>query len=372
MSGEEQNYSLYIHLPFCKHKCPYCHFYVIPENDTHKKKLLKYLKVEWDLVKDATLNKTLRSVYFGGGTPSLLSPEEISEITSLFPISKDTEVTLECNPEGVTFSKLKGFKKAGINRLSIGIQTFSNSLLQELEREHSAEEGKKIVTLSNDAGFENITIDLMYDLPSQNFSHWKESLEIATSLPITHLSLYNLVIEPHTSFYKHKEMISAKQPADKASTEMYQYAQEHFKAKGWEQYEISAFCKKGYRSIHNTGYWLGRPFLGLGPSSHSYWQGQRHSNWGRINRYFKELEQGSLPIEEQESLTKEARSRELFCVEIRMLEGILHTKLKKHYSHLSKEISTLKKEGFLKENNTHLSLTQKGVLFYDTVATQCI
>ena len=151
-----------------RYKCPYCHFYVIPENDTHKKKLLKYLKVEWDLVKDATLNKTLRSVYFGGGTPSLLSPEEISEITSLFPISKDTEVTLECNPEGVTFSKLKGFKKAGINRLSIGIQTFSNSLLQELEREHSAEEGKKIVTLSNDAGFENITIDLMYDLPSQD------------------------------------------------------------------------------------------------------------------------------------------------------------------------------------------------------------
>ena len=361
-----QDYSLYIHIPFCKKKCPYCHFYVLPENVKHKHLLLESLEKEWALYKHQLEDKKLTSIYLGGGTPSLLQGEEIFNLLSLFPID-DQEVTLEANPDGLNLEKLNAFKQAGINRLSIGVQSFSPSLLLPIQRQHSAEEAIQSIYWAKQAGFDNISIDLMYDLPKQTLKDWKESLEQATQLPITHLSLYNLVIEEHTVFYKYREQINREQASEKESSQMYLMAREHFKSKGWEQYELSAFCQDSYRSCHNSGYWTARPFIGLGPSAYSFWKGRRYRNTPRLHLYAKHIQSGHLPLDDEDSLSHEERLRELLCIHLRLIEGVPLDKVPPF-----NEISPLIEEGFLEKKKGNLCLTERGLLFYDTVAATLI
>lgn len=380
LTGPEQ-ISLYFHVPFCKKKCDYCHFYVIPDKEPYKEQYMEGLKLEWEQSKEELSGKNLCSIYFGGGTPSLLGPKRISQIISwveesLSMNAKDLEITLEANPEEVTIDLMKEYSHAGINRVSIGVQSFDDLLLHKLSRGHDANKAQAAVNHTYEAGIHNISIDLMYDIPHQTFEQWERTLDTALDLPITHLSLYNLVFEPHTVFYKKKSLLQPFLPKEEISSNMYQAAVEKCHRAGLIQYEISAFQKPGFHSCHNIGYWLGRSFLGLGPSAFSYWNGKRYRNIANLNRYLNLLKKGESPVDFEEQLEGVNKIRELLAVNLRVIEGVDLERFQQTHGVLDAEtltaIDRLQVQGLLRNSTRHLQLTQKGILFYDTVATEII
>lgn len=316
---------------------------------------MEALKKEW-LLRSPLLPKAgkLVSIYFGGGTPSLLSPRHIDTILSWISPSKEVEITLEANPDSI-----RQFK--GINRISLGIQSFDPHLLDVLTRTHTADRAKKAVDECARQGIENITIDLMYDLPHQTLSTWEKTLDTALCLPITHLSLYNLTIEPHTSFYRHRKSLATKLPNQETSLEMLELAIDKLEAGGLRRYEISAFAKKNFYSRHNTGYWTGRPFLGFGPSAFSYWQGARFRNEANLNRYAKKLNENIFSPDFYENLSHKEKLKEKLAISLRLIQGV-----KRWPSELNTARRLLDQNGFLDESR--LKLSKKGLLFHDTVA----
>ncbi|MES2344879.1 MAG: radical SAM family heme chaperone HemW, partial [Chlamydiota bacterium] len=200
--------SLYIHIPFCTKKCPYCHFYVLPDKDPFKQQLLTALELEWRAINPKLEGKNVVSIYFGGGTPSLMGSSGIGKILEWLSHSEDAEITLEANPENISLKLMQEMRSIGINRVSIGVQTLDNALLKRLGRTHTAQDAMRAIEMTAEAGIENISIDLMYELPEQTVSSWEKTLHQLQPLPISHLSLYNLTFEPHTVFYKkQKELI---------------------------------------------------------------------------------------------------------------------------------------------------------------------
>lgn len=373
--------SLYIHVPFCTHKCAYCHFYVIPDKDPFKAQFMKALKREWNHYLPLLQGKKISTIYFGGGTPALLGAPAIAEIlswiTDSIPFANDPiEITIEANPENITKELMRNYADAGINRVSIGIQTLDPHLLKVLERLHSADKAIKAVQATADAGIQNISIDLMYDLPEQNLEIWRHTLNEVGKMPITHLSLYNLTIEPHTVFFKHQNKLKKQIPDPETSLQMYEMAIDSLGECGLEQYEISAFTRKGFMSFHNVGYWTGRSFLGLGPSAFSYWEGKRFRNVANLNRYSKALEEGNSPVDFEEELSHSAKQRELLAVQLRLIEGVDLDAFQARYGHLDtealKSIDHLKHDGLLEMVEGSLRLTKRGVLFYDSVATEIV
>lgn len=286
------------------------------------------------------------------------------------------EITLEANPENITKDLMAQYLAAGINRVSIGVQTLDDGLLTTLGRTHSSQKAISAVEQTAAAGFKNISIDLMYDLPNQSLSVWEGTLDRVAHLPIDHLSLYNLTIEPHTVFFKHRDRIAKIMPSEEISLMMYETAIQKLNAMGLHQYEISAFAKPGFHSKHNTGYWTARPFLGFGPSAFSYWEGARFRNIPHLNRYHKKLEEGESPVDFSEKLDETAARRELLAVQIRLKEGVDLTDFQKKNgkmdSELVKTIADLETDGFITRQDTTIKLTHRGVLFYDTVATEIV
>ena len=375
------NISLYFHVPFCTRKCHYCHFYVLPDKDPFKEQWLQALRLEWDQWLPQLKGKKVISIYFGGGTPALIGPAAITKILSWIrqdiPFAvKDPEITLEANPENISLDLMKGFAESGINRVSIGLQTLDDHLLKSLSRLHSADKAIESVHLTAQAGISNISVDLMYDLPGQTFPLWESTLKIAAQLPIKHLSLYNLTIEPHTVFFKYRNELLKLIPDEKTSLEMYEAAVNILSDSGFIQYEISAFSKENQFSRHNVGYWTGRPFLGLGPSAFSYWEGKRFRNIANLSRYKKDLEAGKSPIDFEEKLAENASIRELFVIQLRLISGVDLAVFEKSHGKLDKEtletIDLLKNKGYLQNSNSQVCLTKRGVLFYDTVASELI
>lgn len=366
--------SLYFHFPFCQKKCPYCHFYVIPPKTIHKQIFLESLHKEWLLQKEKLQGKKVVSIYFGGGTPSLF-PEGILQVLdfvlSSCSFSSDLEVTVEANPEWVNLSDWRLFKKSGVNRISLGVQSFHSSCLKTLQREHSSEQAIQAIETAHQSGVFNISIDLMYDLPKQKQKDWEHSLQAATQLPITHISLYNLSIEPHTVFYKYKKQLQKTLPSPTLSLNLRKTAVEHLQNKGFCRYEISAFGKEGYFSRHNLGYWTARPFLGFGPSACSYFEGKRYQNLPHLLRYHRELSQGKPPLAWVDDLPIEGRQKELFCLHLRVLPGAP----KENFSFLlqqgsfHKQLHELKQQDLLEETPSHWKLSEKGLLFHDHIAS---
>lgn len=374
--------SFYFHVPFCTHKCAYCHFYVIPDHEPFKQKYLESLKCEWDHWKGVLEGNDyqIASIYFGGGTPSLLGPLAISEIIqwikSSFSLKETTEITLEANPENISLQLMRDFAIAGINRVSIGVQTLDSTLLHTLDRRHCPKRAIEAIHATFEAGIKNISIDLMYDLPGQTLSVWENTLAAAQQLPISHLSLYNLTIEPHTLFFKNREMIKKQLPDPEESLRMYQLAVSMLDQSGLKQYEISAFAKNDQTSNHNIGYWTARPFLGFGPSAFSYWEGKRFRNVAHLNRYYKALMEGDSPIDFEEKLAQKEKLRELLAVQLRLISGVDLALFQNRHGDLDREIFTvleaLEEALLLRKQENHLTLTQKGILFYDTVASELV
>ncbi len=372
--------SLYFHIPFCSRKCPYCHFFVVPDHDQFKTPFLLALKQEWALRHVHLKGKRVVSIYFGGGTPTKLAPWIISElldqIARTCDLASDCEITLEANPEDITLDKMRLYKAAGINRLSIGVQSLVDEELQILSRQHTAEEAIRAIHASHQAGLDNLSIDLMYELPTQRLASWEKSLTFLSSLPITHLSLYNLTIEPHTGFFKRRHQLEKTLPPDEEKLAMLHAAVTCLEAIGLERYEISAFSRPGRHSRHNCGYWLGRPFLGLGPSAFSYWDKKRFSNHAHLHQYQEILSRGDLPLGFEENLPFPKNLQELFAIHIRLCEGVDLELFEQRHGIVPSEIltslKTLQQKKWVEEQSGMWKLTELGRLFYDSVATELI
>ncbi|PCI75597.1 coproporphyrinogen III oxidase [Candidatus Aerophobetes bacterium] len=376
----DQDFSIYVHLPFCRQKCPYCSFYVIPYKKSVANVYIETLKKEWDFYKKEFASRSLISLYFGGGTPSL-HPEGVIELIALFKETfsmETTEISVEVNPEDGTLDLFKALKKAGVNRLSLGAQTLSNPLLKQIGRTHTT--GSTLLSIENAkaCGFSNISIDLMTELPTQTLNDIENTLNQIQNLDITHVSLYNLQIEKGTVFYKQKEQLVKKIASDEIAAQMLKTCIRELESMGFERYEISAFCKKGKASIHNLGYWTGREFLGLGASSFSYIKQERFQNFAHINRYTKLINESKKPIDFKEKLSPSASLLELFTLHLRLTQGFSLASFEHRHGKLStitmKEIVKLCDENFIKksQNGDLLSLSSKGALFFDEVAPRLI
>lgn len=371
--------SLYFHLPFCTKKCDYCHFYVIPNKEEYKTLLLPALLKEIEIKKEDLKDKRIQSIYFGGGTPSLVGPhflqrilEKLSSITSI----EEAEITLEMNPENDSLDLMKSFKSSGINRLSIGAQSFKNEVLIQLGRSHSQENFNQALKNASLAGFDNISIDLMYELPNQTLKDWEETLKNIPIDQISHLSLYNLSIEPHTVFYKKRKTLEKKIPKAEVAAKMFQKAIDFLNEKGWTQYEISAFCKDQKYSRHNVGYWLSREHLGFGPSAFSFFKKERFQNRAHLHKFCKQIHQSQLPISFQEKLDPKAHLKESLALHLRLARGFCLNDFEKRFglltSSLKAKLNELLEQNFLEQDKSILRLSSKGLFYHDEIASQII
>ncbi|MCH9613611.1 MAG: Heme chaperone HemW [Chlamydiia bacterium] len=330
---------------------------MLPNKESSHQTLLSALKKEYEDKLPLIGNKPIASVYIGGGTPTLVD-------LSWIPIHG--EVTVETNPEEVTPALLDHLLSLGVNRLSIGVQSLDDNLLKTLGRNHNAEKAKAAVRLAHKAGFENITIDLMYELPTQTIASWEHTLRETQKLPITHLSLYNLTFEPHTPFHKNRNKLLPQLPSNADSLTMLNLAITSIEEMGLPRYEISAF---GTPSVHNTGYWTARPFLGLGPSAFSYWEGARFRNHCNLNKYVNAIQKSTSPTDFTETLSNTASINERLAVNLRLLKGVDLTEFDPLPETTKNNVDQLINDRLLVQENGTLRLTEKGTLFYDTVGT---
>ena len=362
---------LYIHIPFCNAKCPYCSFFsIVTENELIKRSYLDALKKEIEIYRQKYPETVIRSIYLGGGTPTTLSARLIVEILENcyknFKIDKDIEITIESNPATFDFKKAGIIFQAGVNRLSIGAQSFSNKLLKNIGRIHDKKEIINSYHIARAIGFKNINIDLMFGLPGQTIRQFNKTLEEIVQLHPEHISLYGLSIEPGTPFEKLFEKGIIKIPSDDISYAMYQKAIDFFNHYGYEQYEISNFALPGKVCFHNRMYWKNQPYLGLGTSSSSYIKKIRFKNYSDLNQYIYLLENNILPIESKEILPLKEEMAETVILHLRMMVGLAKIDFIKRFkvpieSLFAEQLQRLKEQGLLDENESHYFLTRKGI-----------
>lgn len=330
---------------------------------------------------EALRGKRIVSLYFGGGTPTKITAEEYAPLfaalyNSFLEIDPDCEITLEANPEDVSFERMKSYRALGFNRVSIGLQSLQPSELITLGRNHSAERAVEALHAVEGAGFKQISVDLMFELPGQTLTSWQQTLGSLSLLPITHLSLYNLTIEPRTLFFKHRSTLEPQRPSDEERLEMLQYAIDYLPTIGLERYEISAFARNNAYSRHNTGYWIGRPFFGIGPSAFSFFEGERFSNYAHLGRYLETVNRGSLPVDFKERLPYPQNLQELLAVELRLCEGIDLARFTQRNGPLPESFDStceiLVERGWIEKIGSQIRLTPEGQLFYDSVAVALI
>ena len=301
----------YIHIPFCKSKCNYCSFVSFVDLENIEKYLF-CLKRE---IKYFYANEKLNTLYFGGGTPSMLSAIQIKELLNLFNFEENAEITIELNPNDIDESYLENLLNMGVNRLSFGIQTFNDNILNIIGRRHNSKEAVNVVELAKKVGFNNVSIDLIYGLPNQTMADFKNDLEMAVTLPIAHLSFYGLKIDEGCKFY---ENLPENLPDTDIQADMYEFLCKFLKENNFEHYEISNFSKKGFNSRHNLNYWDNNSYYGFGISAHGYDGNIRYSNKNNFKDYFKN------PLEHMtvSKLTLQQKLEEEIFLGFRKAEGI--------------------------------------------------
>jgi oxygen-independent coproporphyrinogen III oxidase len=366
---------IYIHIPFCKQACYYCDFH-FSTSLTYKAQLLDALQREIKLQKDFLGGQTIETIYFGGGTPSLLAGEEISRliiaITDLHTVSSDAEITLEANPDDLDLQRIRALKQTPVNRFSIGIQSFFDEDLAWMNRAHRSSQAEDSVKRSQDAGFENITADLIYGYPLLTDQKWKHNLDKIFEMQIPHVSSYSMTVEPRTalaSFIKKKEQPPMSEDQSAAQfLELMDAMQMH----GFEHYEISNFSRPGHHSRHNTNYWKGVKYLGIGPSAHSYDGQKRQWNIASNAKYMEAVAAGSIPAE-IEILTETNRLNEYIMTSLRTIWGLETAKLNEiargASDQLLKEASKYLEKGWLHMQNDTIYLTRTGKLYADHIAS---
>jgi oxygen-independent coproporphyrinogen-3 oxidase len=373
---------IYLHIPFCKQACHYCDFHFsvsLDKKDAFLKALLKEIYLQKDYFNNLKSHVSpLKSIYFGGGTPSLLSADEIKkildEISIHFDVSNDAEITLEANPDDLSDEKLKSLKMSGINRLSIGVQSFSGKDLKFMNRAHSSKQGLESIISAQDAGFTKITIDLMYGMQTLSNEQWIENLEMAFGLDVPHLSCYSLTIEPRTAladFIKKGKV----PPADEIkSAEQFDILMQLAPANGFEQYEISNFAKDRKYSLHNSNYWRNENYLGLGPSAHSYNGISRQWNIASNARYIQSINKNKIPFE-MEELTVTQQYNEYILTSLRTMWGCNLEVVSKRFGerfagHFNQSVADFIKKGWIEKCEEVHVLTKEGKFFADKIAEE--
>ena len=361
---------IYIHIPFCRQACHYCNFH-FATSLRYKNEMVAALLKETGDRQDYIQDEEVETIYFGGGTPSLLPAEDISIqaelFRKLFTNAADAEWTLEANPDDITEEKLLQWKAAGINRLSIGVQSFFEEDLAWMNRAHTASQAIHNLQLAREH-FDNISIDLIYGTPQMTASKWESNIEKAISLQIPHLSCYALTVEPKTPLFKMIEEHRSPNTDPEKQSEQFMVLMQSLEAAGYEHYEISNFAKPGFRSRHNSSYWQGKKYLGIGPSAHSYDGTSRQWNVANNSRYIDAVNIGIIAYEKEE-LTPTQKINEQIMISLRTMEGIALDKFDESSRNQLKTVSRkFIENGLLLETNNSLVLTNEGKLLADGIA----
>jgi len=367
---------LYIHVPFCKQACSYCDFHFSTQLDA-RSSLIGALLKELELQRDYLEGEQLRTIYFGGGTPSLLTREEtgdvLTSINRYYTVTPGAEVTLEANPDDLSPDKLAQLRELGVNRLSIGVQSFDDSVLRYFNRGHSSKQAYECIDDARRAGFDNISIDLIYGIPGAGHDNWLRDINTALRLDPEHISAYALTIEEKTVFGRRAAKGQLTPMPEESVATQFEMLMSEMAASGYEHYEISNFAKPGHRSRHNTSYWTQEPYLGIGPSAHSYNRRSRRFNIANNSLYIKALGEGRLPFEE-EILSASNLINEFIMTHLRTGDGLdldlVRDKFgydlaRAHRSYLAKLLE-LEKIEYRKQM---LVLTNKGKLLADKISS---
>lgn len=368
---------IYIHIPFCKQSCYYCDFYFTTTTKL-KENFIDALHREIALTKDYLEGEDIKTIYFGGGTPSLLSADEISgiidKIGEYHNLTHLIEVTLEANPDDLTPQKLADLRATPINRLSIGIQSFFDEDLKWMNRAHNADEANSVVKNAHDAGFKVLTIDLIYGTPTLTDENWQANIDKALSMGVNHISAYALTVEQNTPLYKLIKQGKYQTTNDEKTSRHFDMLLASINKAGWEQYEISNYAKDGSYSIHNTGYWQGEKYLGLGPSAHSYNIHQRSWNVRNLKAYIEGINNNTPQIE-IETLTDEQKFNEYVLTSLRTKWGcslaVIKTKFGEQLAaETQQNAMVFITRGWVVAENNILYLTDEGKLFADHIASE--
>jgi oxygen-independent coproporphyrinogen-3 oxidase len=365
---------IYVHIPFCRQKCYYCDFYKTV-NTSLTAKFILALQHEIIQRKNYLGNESVDTIYFGGGTPSVLNESELSGIINFlhqhFNISKNVEITFEANPDDLSIEYMEEIYHSGIRRLSIGIQSFQNDILKKMNRRHDANQAIEAVENAAKTGFNDISVDLIYGLPGLSSKQWKDDLKQVFNLPVQHLSAYHLTYHKGTPFYTWLKKGTLRALKENESILQFQTLIEMAKENGFEQYEISNFAKEGKYSKHNSSYWKGVKYIGLGPSAHSFNGISRSWNISHIESYMKAVEAG-LPYFEEEILTENNRYNEHILTRLRTIWGVSIDDLKEDFgddkaNYFRFNIDKYIRTGLVKQHNGIYYLTEKGMFVSDEI-----
>jgi len=362
-------FGIYIHIPFCESKCNYCDFYSIKYKKKYVNKYMDFLIKEIELYSKKLKNKKVKAIYLGGGTPSLLTPSEIEKILNIiysnYTVLEDIEISMEANPESLNENKIKEYKISGINRLSLGVQSFLDNELKFLGRIHNV---KKSISVINNVKkyFDNFSLDLIFAIPDQKLEDFKYSLNKSIEFNPKHISLYNLQIEKGTPFYQMLKEDRITEITEELDYKMYNFAINELKKNGYQHYEISNFAKQDYHSKHNLLYWNYKPYLGIGPSAHGFNGKNRYYNIKDIASYINKLAKNEFPIKEIINLTQKELISEMMFMGLRLISGVSKKDFQDRFDITINEvyedtIKKLKKEGLIKENEQNIYLTKKGI-----------
>ncbi len=367
---------IYLHIPFCRQACHYCdfHFSTVLKNKTE---LLSAMHKELRMRKEYLQGEKIKTIYFGGGTPSMLEADEIKRLLDtmygLFEVDPAAEITLEANPDDLTMQVINGLKESSVNRLSIGIQSFRDDDLKMMNRAHNASQADYAVKAAQDRGFENITIDLIYSIPGLSMADWKLNLQKAIDLHVQHISAYSLTIESGTVFGNYQKKGKLVAVEQEFSSDQFLTMLEKLDEAGFGQYEVSNFSLPGYESKHNSAYWKGEKYLGIGPSAHSFDGESRQWNISNNSVYTRSLEKDQLNFEKEE-LDERTRINEYIMTGLRTKWGVDNAimRSKYHFDFLKEYdemIFDLSESGKLIVNENVMTLTKEGMLMADKIAS---
>ncbi len=365
---------IYIHIPFCKNKCTYCDFHFSTTYHSYQDKMIDAIVEELKQRSDYLKGEFVETIYFGGGTPSLINLVGLSKIIetiySFFIVTDTPEITLETNPDDITLELVHSWKSAGINRLSIGIQSFDEEVLKWMNRAHNVTQSFQAIQFAKQGGISNITIDLMYGLPGLSLEAWEHQIERALSLQVQHISAYCLTVEKNTVLDTWVKSNKVKISENDDQALQFELLQKKLNENGFVHYEISNFGKPNFYSLHNSNYWKGKKYLGVGPSAHSYDTIHRSWNVSNNHQYMKGIFDKN-PIFDFELLSKSDVFNELLLIGLRTIWGVDLVNLNSVLSFsdsFNKKLKDLESEDLVFIDNHNLRLTHKGKFFADKIA----
>jgi len=364
--------ALYLHIPFCHTRCHYCDFNtyagMLPLREPYVRALLREIALAGELARltDGGLRRS-RTIFFGGGTPSALSVKQLDFLLSglhrRLDLSRLREWTLEMNPATVSLEKARMLRDFGVNRISIGVQSWDPEMLNRLGRVHSAQQAERSFHIVREAGFTNLNLDLIFGVPGQSIETWQRTVEKTVSLAPEHISAYCLTFEEDTEFFRRFQSGDMTQDAERDAS-FYEFTMANLATAGYSQYEISNYAKPGYECLHNLAYWLGRNYLGLGPSAFSTIGERRWQNTPDTSRYIEQLRSSIEPINFKEHVSDRVRKAEGIAFGLRTAIGVSASAMTRWTS----ELDALRQEGYIQEENARIRLTAKGRMVADSIA----